>query len=61
MASPTKDETYDEIIEQKTMKLNGEVLYKRYGKRKFLGKGISDDIKVDSPSATKESTWRPNS
>lgn len=56
MASPTNDKTYDEIIEHKTMKLNGEVLYKRYGKRKFLGKGISDHMKVDSPNATKEST-----
>lgn len=41
MAFPAPDETYDEIIEHKTMKLNGEVVYKRYGKRKFLGKGIS--------------------
>lgn len=41
------------------MKLNGEVLYKRYGKRKFLGKGNSSVMKADSPNVTKESTWKP--
>lgn len=60
MTLHTPDETYDEIIEHKTMKLNGEVVYKRYGKRKFLGKGIwISYLKVDSPNAIKALIWKP--
>ncbi len=42
------------------MKLNGEVVYKRYGKRKFLGKGIPIlYLKADSQNATKASISKP--
>lgn len=35
------EEEYDEIIEHKNRKSNGEVTINRYGKGRFLGKGIN--------------------